>query len=163
MSENVIDLKRVGKRIRELRSALHYTQEQFSSLLYISTSYLALLETGKRTASIDILAKIAHVCHVSMDFLLFGPDVARDNRNVQLFQELFSKYSEQEVASAFSAALKYTVNYMLQADDSYLIETLQNSDYERRLLSLFKALNESSQKEVIEFARFKRERQWKAE
>lgn len=116
MNENLIDLKELGKRIKELRLSLHYTQEQFSSLIYISTSYLALLETGKRTASIDILVQIARVCHVSMDYLLFGDQESLQKQNERLFHDLCHKYGTQEIASALSLAEFYLEKLAGQRD-----------------------------------------------
>lgn len=107
MNENLIDLKELGKRIKELRLSLHQTQEQFSSLIYISTSYLALLETGKRTASIDVLVQIARVCHVSMDYLLFGTQEPPQKQNERMFRDLCHKYDPLQISSALSLAEFY--------------------------------------------------------
>ena len=107
MDNCLLDLKGVGNRIRELRYSLDYTQEKFSP---ISTSYLALLETGKRAASIDVLAQIANTYHVSIDYLLFGKEEPLQTKNDRLFQELSSHYSEQEMADALSLAEFYLKN-----------------------------------------------------
>ncbi|MCI8354051.1 MAG: helix-turn-helix transcriptional regulator [Lachnospiraceae bacterium] len=110
MDNCLLDLKGVGNRIRELRYSLDYTQEKFSSKVPISTSYLALLETGKRAASIDVLAQIANTYHVSIDYLLFGKEEPLQTKNDRLFQELSSHYSEQEMADALSLAEFYLKN-----------------------------------------------------
>lgn len=110
MDEYLIDLKKLGSRIKELRASLNYTQEQFSSLIYISTSYLALIETGKRTASIDVLAQISHVFHVSIDYLLFGEEESPQSQNQRLFQCLCSQYPEEKVSGALSLAEFYLKN-----------------------------------------------------
>ncbi len=110
MDNYLIDLKELGRRIRELRISQNYTQEVFSSQIHISTSYLALLETGKRTASIDVLAQIAHICHVSIDYLLFGTQEPLQTQNYRLFQSLCSQYPEQEIAASLSLAKFYLKN-----------------------------------------------------
>lgn len=110
MDEYLIDLKKLGTRVKELRASLNYTQEQFSSQIHISTSYLALIETGRRTASIDVLAQISHTYHVSMDYLLFGTEESPQTRNQRLFMSLCSQYSEQKVSDALSLAEFYLKN-----------------------------------------------------
>ena len=110
--KNPIDLIALGKRIRELRCSRNQTQEIFASQMYISTSYLALLETGKRTANIDILAQISRSCHISMDYLLFGKEEPLQAQNSRRFQNLCSQYSEQDISSALSLAEFYLQNLL---------------------------------------------------
>ena len=110
MDNYLIDLKEVGNRIKELRTSLNYTQEYFSSQIHISTSYLALLETGRRTASIDVLAQISHTYHISIDYLLFGAKEPVQMQNYRLFQSLCSQYSEQEIAASLTLAEFYLKN-----------------------------------------------------
>ena len=64
MDAYTVDLEAMGKRIRALRQAQNKTQGAFADMLHISTSYLALIEQGKRTASLDIIAQISVVCSV---------------------------------------------------------------------------------------------------
>ena len=110
MDNCFIDLKEIGNRIKELRTSLNYTQENFSAQIHISTSYLALLETGKRTPSIDVLAQISGTYHISIDYLLFGTEEALQTKNNRLFQSLCSQYSEQEIAASLSLAEFYLKN-----------------------------------------------------
>ncbi len=110
MDEYLIDLKKLGNRIKELRASLNYTQEQFSSQIYISTSYLALIETGKRTASIDVLAQISNAFHVSIDYLLFGEEEPLQSQNQRLFQSLCSQYPKEKISDALSLAEFYLKN-----------------------------------------------------
>jgi len=110
MDNYCINLKEIGKRIKELRTSLHYTQENFSSQIHISTSYLALLETGKRTPSIDVLAQISQTYHISIDYLLFGMEETPRAVNQRLFQSLCSQYSEQEISASLALAEFYLKN-----------------------------------------------------
>ena len=49
MDTYTVDLESMGKRIRELRNTQNKTQEVFADMIHISSSYLALIEQGKRT------------------------------------------------------------------------------------------------------------------
>ncbi|MCM1047001.1 MAG: helix-turn-helix domain-containing protein [Clostridiales bacterium] len=119
-----INLKEIGKRIKELRISLHYTQENFSEQIYISTSYLALLETGKRTPSIDVLAQISQTYHISIDYLLFGMEETTQAVNQRLFKSLCSQYSEQEIAASLALAEFYLKNLSsLSTSDNASITT----------------------------------------
>lgn len=113
MTDYSINLKNMGLRIKELRLNQQKTQEYFANQIHISTSYLALIENGKRTATIDVLAQIAKECHVSVDYLLFDDvfdDVIEDNDpNTRFFLELCSSYTPNEINRALSLA-----NYYLQ-------------------------------------------------
>ncbi len=46
------------------------TQAYFADILYISPSYLALIEAGKRVPNLDVLVHIAEITDVSIDYLI---------------------------------------------------------------------------------------------
>lgn len=113
MEKYVIDLKKIGFRIKELRRLHGATQEVFSSSIYISTSYLALIETGKRTASLDVFAQIAHTYHVSLDYLLFGIKDSAYNSNQLLFNSLCERYTTDDISSALALA-EFYLNHLVK-------------------------------------------------
>lgn len=110
MEKGLVNLQSTGQRIKDLRTSLNYTQEKFASQINISTSYLALLETGKRMASIDVLAQIVDSFHVSLDYLLFGKEEPLETKNYLHFQELCRHYSSEDIAFALKLAEFYLDN-----------------------------------------------------
>ena len=48
MNNIILNPKELGERIRKLRFKRNKTQSYFADMLYISPSYLALIESGKR-------------------------------------------------------------------------------------------------------------------
>ncbi len=110
MEKGLVDLKNMGQRIKSLRNSMNYTQEKFAAQINISTSYLALLETGKRMASIDVLAQIVDSFHVSLDYLLFGKEEPLETKNYLFFQELCRKFSNEEISFALKLAEFYLNN-----------------------------------------------------
>lgn len=100
MNTYTVDLESMGKRIRELRNTQSKTQEVFADMVHISSSYLALIEQGKRTASLDVVAQIAYSCHVSVDYLLFGKQEALSSENHKIFNLLCRQYSDVEIRRA---------------------------------------------------------------
>lgn len=107
MVERSINLLEMGQRIKKLRLKQKKTQTYFADMLYISPSYLALIENGKRTATIDVLAQIANVCNVSTDYLLFGTPVSQTDLNKKTFQGLTDKYSPQDISKALQLSEYY--------------------------------------------------------
>lgn len=66
------DIKRSGKRIRQLRIHLRYTQEMLAQELSIDRSFLSHVEAGKKGCSVDLLVQFSSVFGVSIDYLVLG-------------------------------------------------------------------------------------------
>lgn len=107
MTDYSIDLKEMGRRIKSLRLKQRKTQEYFADMLYISPSYLALIENGKRTATIDVLAQIAKTCDVSIDYLLFGKSSFDYDSSHQKLQRLLDTYPPGQIEKALNLAEYY--------------------------------------------------------
>lgn len=107
MIHQSINLLEMGQRIKKLRLEQQKTQTYFADMLYISPSYLALIESGKRTVTIDVLAQIANVCNVSTDYLLFGTPVSQTDLNQKNFQGLTDKYSPNDISKALQLSEYY--------------------------------------------------------
>lgn len=60
--------KRLGKRIKDLRSDFGYSQEKFALLINMDRTYLASVEAGRRNISINI-EKIANGLNISLSEL----------------------------------------------------------------------------------------------
>lgn len=92
MEDYSVNLEEMGSRIKNIRLQQRKTQEIFADHIHISTSYLALIENGKRMVSIDVLAQIAKNCYVSVDYLMFGKEERTDMPIQRMFNELCDKY-----------------------------------------------------------------------
>lgn len=114
---NSINLTDMGNRIKLLRLKQRKTQEYFADMLFISPSYLALIESGKRTATIDVLAQIAKVCDVSVDYLLFGISDYTNSQVHRKLDRLINMYSNEQIEKALQLA-----EYYLQLDSSTISE-----------------------------------------
>lgn len=91
---------KVGERIRQERKRLRLTQEQLAVEIPISESYLALIETGKRTMSVDILEKLAERFSVTTDYLLLREDADIDGENTRRWLQMVNGRSEIEIVAA---------------------------------------------------------------
>jgi len=59
-------IHRLAKRIKQLRLARGWTQEEFAERASIQRSYLADLERGSRNPSVRTLIKIANALNVTL-------------------------------------------------------------------------------------------------
>ena len=57
-------IKRLSKRIRELRQAKRWTQEECAERAEMATAYLSGLERGVRNPTVKVLARLADAFHV---------------------------------------------------------------------------------------------------
>ena len=69
-------LIQLGKRIRELRKNSKFTQSDLAEATGLSTNFIALIEQGKRSPSIETLDKIAKALKVTLDELFYFPSKA---------------------------------------------------------------------------------------
>ncbi|MGO4219494.1 helix-turn-helix domain-containing protein [Bacillus sp. YAF12_1] len=60
----------IGKRIKEIRMSLGYTQQQFADSVDISKPMISYIESGKRTPSRDTVSKISNLGNVSADYVM---------------------------------------------------------------------------------------------
>ncbi len=90
----------IGKRIKAIRQDKNMTQTQLANKIFISESYMALIEMDKRNPSTDIIIKLADALNISSDYLLFG-DITKNN--MTLFNEwksLTDGRTAEEITSA---------------------------------------------------------------
>lgn len=66
------NIKQGGERIRQLRIAAGYTQEQLAEILNIDRSFYSRIERGERGCSVDLLVHLTTLFDVSLDYLVLG-------------------------------------------------------------------------------------------
>lgn len=66
--------KEIGKRVRYIRG--DRTQEDFAALIGVTRANLASVETGRSFPGPVFLVNLAHVCNISLDWLLLGKSSA---------------------------------------------------------------------------------------
>ena len=82
MSEK-INFKTIGKNIKAARAKKGITQDELSTLVEASTSYISEIETGAANPSLTILINIARVLDTTVDCLL-GDIQANVNEEYEL-------------------------------------------------------------------------------
>lgn len=62
----------IGRRLREKREQAGYTREKLGELCSLSPRFIANIELGDSTFSLDSLMTVCRVLSCSSDYLLFG-------------------------------------------------------------------------------------------
>ncbi len=73
----------LGIRIAALRSSFGWSQAELARRLNISPSTVGMYEQGRREPSVDMLLTISRVLGVSMEFLLTGHNLCREDHRIQ--------------------------------------------------------------------------------
>jgi len=78
----------LGKKIKSLRHAHGWTQEQLAEYAELHVSYIVLLEKGANRATIETLEKLAKAFGISISSLVQSLDDAQDAPEQRRVREL---------------------------------------------------------------------------
>lgn len=86
----------IGRRLREKREQAGYTRERLGELCSLSPRFIANIEFGDSTFSLDSLMSVCRVLSCNSDYLLFGGEIdsAVWSETVSKLQQLDRKYQE---------------------------------------------------------------------
>lgn len=103
----------IGRRLREKREQAGYTREQLGELCSLSPRFLANIELGDSTFSLDSLMTVCRVLSCSSDYLLYGRsvDAGAWNEIVGKIQHLDIRYQ-----ASVDKVLQGLVEAILQAE-----------------------------------------------
>ena len=96
----------LGRRIRDRRKDLGWTQGQLAERAAISKGFLSDLENGKRSVGADILLDIARALSSSLDYLMVGePSADTGPAEVEIPGKLVTFASEAGLGFSQTLAL----------------------------------------------------------
>ncbi|MBR4983612.1 MAG: helix-turn-helix transcriptional regulator [Lachnospiraceae bacterium] len=111
-----LDVNTVGKRIREIREYQHLTREQLAEQADISVQFLADIEVGRKSMSINTLFKLSNALHVSNDYLILGTnDSSFTSKNLLA---LLDSLSDKEFEIAEKIITLYIQGLTLKKNDN---------------------------------------------
>lgn len=67
-----INAKEIGKRVRDLRNEINYTQQELADAVELSLNEIGKFESGLRVPSIDAFLRISEFFGVTIDYLVRG-------------------------------------------------------------------------------------------
>jgi transcriptional regulator with XRE-family HTH domain len=76
--------QQLGQRIRELRRALSYTQEQLAEKANISVSFLSMIERAERVPHVETLAVLSNALGVTLSQIFDGVNEPGNDNKVLL-------------------------------------------------------------------------------
>lgn len=91
-------LKEIGQRLRQKRTELNLTREEFAELADISPGFYGQIEVGTTQMSIDTLIKITSSMHLPMEYVLFGTGYSPSDCSPVI--ELLNHCTEREIRLA---------------------------------------------------------------
>lgn len=104
----------LGDRLRGLRAEHEITQAELAENIFVSESYIALIESDKRNPSTEIISKLSDYFEVSTDYLLNGSYSEDDRLHVKEWRNLTSSRSDREIKSA----LKLVQSFFESVDEA---------------------------------------------
>lgn len=86
----------IGLRLREKRELAGYTREKLGELCSLSPRFIANIELGDSTFSLDSLMSVCRVLSCSSDYLLFGSSIDAEawDETISKLRHLNLKYQE---------------------------------------------------------------------
>ena len=87
---------KIGRRLREKREQAGYTREKLAELCSLSPRFIANVEFGDSTFSLDSLMSVCRALSCSADYILFGvrADIEGWSDTVSRLRQLDRKYQE---------------------------------------------------------------------
>jgi len=92
----MLNLKKIGKKITELRKQNNMKQNELAEALYVTHQAVSKWENGRSIPSIEILYELTNLFKVSIDYLLDDSDIKSDD-----YESLFNNYPRKVVISKF--------------------------------------------------------------
>lgn len=105
----MIDLKTVGEKLKEKRAQMDLTTRELGDKCGITGGYISLVELGKKTPSLTVLANIATALNVSCSYLLGEEDIALQSHvfpNGLTYLEMDAKIKKYEALEKALEGLK---------------------------------------------------------
>ena len=114
-----MDLKSIGKRIKEQRLIKHLSQEKLAELVNVTPSYISNIESGNKIGSLSTMMEIAKVLDSSLDYLLLNNLTNNyENKNIETlvveFKNILAKFENPKDIQEYVVYCKSIAKSMLE-------------------------------------------------
>lgn len=97
----------IGNKIREARKRAGLTQLQLANKIFVSESYIALIESNKRNPSTIVLSKIAEALNLTTDQILFETSSRSFHSFTKEWESIIADRSPEQIETALKLLRKY--------------------------------------------------------
>lgn len=91
-----MNLKNIGKNVKEIRKSRHLTQEKLAEAINISTIHMSHIETGSVSMSLDCLIAACNALKTTPNDILLGEFCDLSSGSLKIPQEKISKLTADE-------------------------------------------------------------------
>ncbi|MBU5673934.1 helix-turn-helix domain-containing protein [Paenibacillus brevis] len=91
-----MDYDALGKRLREERHKMNWTQEKLAEKVEVSDAYIGQIERGERSLSLDTLVKLANQLGVTVDYLLHDSIAISDDQFMNQIRQIMLDRTTKE-------------------------------------------------------------------
>ena len=105
----MINYKVIGSRIRQYRKDREISQEELAFLVKTSPAYISNIERGIKKPSLQKLAEIADVLHVTVnDFIYISPNTANPNfdRDLQYMISMCTPEKQRKITKNIAEIIR---------------------------------------------------------
>ncbi len=99
-----VDYKLIGKRIREARKKLGWSQEKLGEVIDVATVYISRVERGSSQVNLKRLSQIAIALNTPIEQLISGTTTKSSNYLNREFQELLSQCTVEKQKLIYNIA-----------------------------------------------------------
>lgn len=114
-----MELKSIGKKIRDQRRIKNMSQEKLAELIDVTPSYISNIESGNRVVSLPTMLKIVKVLDLSLDYLLLE-DITNQSNDTNIdkmlieFRNILEKLNNKQDIKEYIIYCKGIANSMLE-------------------------------------------------
>lgn len=119
MKEEHMDLKSIGKKIKEQRIRKNISQEKLAELIDVTPSYISNLESGNRIASLHTMLEIVNKLELSFDYLMLDDLTINSNemkidKNLIEFKNILAEINDKGLIREYIVYCKSLAESMIE-------------------------------------------------
>ena len=92
-----MDYYEIGQRIRKIRKAQGFSQEDLAEQIGISTTHMSHIETGNTKLSLSVLVALANALGVRTDDLLFEEQATTRSTMIESISQMLETCTTQQI------------------------------------------------------------------
>lgn len=114
-----MDLKSIGKKIKEQRIRKNISQEKLAELIDVTPSYISNLESGNRIASLSTMLEIVNELDLSFDYLMLdelniNSNEMKIDKNLIEFKNILEEINDKSLIREYIIYCKSLAKSMIE-------------------------------------------------